>query len=59
MGVLMTGLSKRQMTLQFGFNSDLVETLLEEEVLHLLPCCTPLRQKIDSDSLGNLVENVH
>lgn len=55
----MTGLSKRQMRLRFGFNPRLVETLLATGVLRLLPGGSPLRQRIDSESLGDLVEGAH
>ena len=53
------GLSKRQIILQYGFNSRLVETLLDRGVLTILPECTPLRPKIDPLSVGNLVEDEH
>ena len=53
------GLSKRQVALQFGFNQKLVETLITEDILRILPGCTHLRPKIDPDSLGLLREGVH
>jgi len=55
----MKGMSKRQVELQFGFNTKLVETLLDQGVLKWMPGGTPLRQKIDPVSLGNLHEGEH
>jgi DNA mismatch endonuclease (patch repair protein) len=52
-------LSKRQVGLRFGFNQRLVETLIAEEVFRVLPGCTPLRPKIDPESLEDLVEGEH
>ncbi len=53
------GLSKRQVSLQYGFNTRLIEALLDKGVLTVLPGCTPLRPKIDLASLRNLVEDEH
>jgi very-short-patch-repair endonuclease len=53
------GLSKRQLLLTYGFNARTIETLLAQGILRLLPGGTPLRQKIDPESLSALVEGEH
>jgi hypothetical protein len=48
------GMSKRQVLLKYGFNPALLETLIADGILSLLPDGTPLRPQIDPDSLTNL-----
>ena len=54
------GISKRQFALRFNANLKLVEELLERGVLEYLPNpSSPLRKRIDLDSLHNMKEGVH
>lgn len=55
----MKGLSLSQVQKRFGFNARHVYTLLQEEVLTILPGCTPLRPRVDPHSLSCLREGTH
>lgn len=53
------GLSKRQVSIMFGFNLKHIDTLVRQGVLVLLPGGSPLRREVDPLSLGSLVEGEH
>ena len=55
----MAGLSKLQVTRQYGLNFKWVEELLGRGLVSYLPGGTPLRRKIDPSTLESLVEGTH
>ena len=55
----MKGLSLRQVALQYDMNGQLIATLIDLGIFRVLPGCSPLRPRIDSNSVSNAIEGEH